>query len=283
MTAELEDGARFGGYRIDGLLATGGMGVVYRASDPQGQRAVALKVIGSKMADDVSFRARFEREVRLAAQLDHPHVVPLVDSGELDGTLFMVSKLIDGRSLQQLLAVEGPLSLPAAARVIGQIASALDAAHALGLLHRDVKPGNILLEGSAEDGIAYLTDFGLSKHVESTSGLTRAGTWVGTIDYAAPEQLQGLDCDQRVDVYALGCVLYETLTGEVPFPRERDVRKMIAHITEPPPAVSESRAEAAVFDEVVVRAMAKAPDDRYPTAGELGAAAAAALDAPAAA
>jgi serine/threonine protein kinase len=283
MTGELEEGASFGAYRIDRFLASGGMGAVYRAGDPQGQGLVALKVIGSKIADDVSFRARFEREVRLAAQLDHPHVVPLLDSGELNGTLFMVSKLIDGLSLQQALAVDGPLSLPGAARVIEQIASALDGAHALGLLHRDVKPGNILLEGSAEDGTAYLTDFGLSKHVESTSGLTRAGTWVGTIDYAAPEQLQGLECDHRVDVYALGCVLYETLTGEVPFPHERDVRKMIAHISEPPPAVSEARPEAAGFDEVVARAMAKAPDDRYASAGELGAAAAAALDAPAAA
>jgi serine/threonine protein kinase len=142
-------------------------------------------------------------------------------------------------------------------------------------VHRDVKPANVLLEGSADKGTAYLTDFGLSKHVASTSGLTRAGTWVGTIDYAAPEQLQGLDCDHRVDVYALGCVLYETLTGEVPFPREREVRRMIAHITEPPPAVSELRPEARAFDKVVARAMAKAPGDRYETAGELGSAAAA--------
>ena len=282
MPADLEEGAQFNGYRIDGLLASGGMGAVYRASNLQGRGRVALKVIRSKLADDVAFRARFEREVRLAAQLDHPHVVPLLDSGQLDGTLFMVSKLVDGPSLRQALTVDGPLSPSAAARVIGQIASALDAAHALGLLHRDVKPGNILLEGSVEDGTTYLTDFGLSKHVASTSGLTRAGTWVGTIDYAAPEQLQGHDCDHRVDVYALGCVLYEALTGEVPFPREREVRKMIAHITEPPPAVSASRREAAVFDEVVARAMAKFPEDRYATAGELGAAAATALDAPSA-
>jgi serine/threonine protein kinase len=275
---ELSEGAIFAGYRIEGLLARGGMGTVYHARDPQNERPAALKVIGSRMADDVSFRRRFAREVRLAAQLDHQHVVPVIDSGEFDGTLYMVSALIDGRNLQQLLELDGPLPPSAATRVIDQIGSALDAAHALGLLHRDVKPGNVLVEGSAEQGTAYLTDFGLSRHVASTSGLTRAGTWVGTIDYAAPEQLQGLDCDHRVDVYALGCVLYEALTGAVPFPRDREVRKMIAHITEPPPAVSRLRAEAGAFDEVVARAMAKAPDDRYPTAGELGSAATAALD-----
>jgi serine/threonine protein kinase len=275
MTVYLEEGARFGGYRVDGLIAKGGMGVVYQARDLEGDCDVALKVIGSAMADDVSFRARFEREARLAAELDHPHVVPLLDSGEHEGTLFMASRLIEGRSLQQIL-MRGPLSPRGAARVIEQIASALDAAHALGLLHRDVKPGNVLLEGEPEDGDAYLTDFGLSKHVTSTSGLTRAGSWVGTVDYAAPEQLQAMDCDHRVDVYALGCVLYEALTGEVPFPKARDVQKMIAHISEPPPVVSVLRPEARAFDEVVTRAMAKLPDDRYGSAGELGGAAAAA-------
>ncbi len=275
MTGELEEGERFAGYRIVGLLARGGMGTVYRASDEAGQR-VALKVITSKMAEDVSFRRRFEREVRLATQMEHPHVVPLLDSGELEGTLFMVSRLIDGRDLGEVLSTEGLLSIGAAARVTGQVGSALDAAHALGLLHRDVKPQNVLLEGSPEDCTAYLTDFGLSKHVASTSGLTRAGSWVGTIDYAAPEQLQGLDCDHRVDVYALGCVLYETLTGEVPFPKARSVQKMIAHITEPPPAVSHLRPDAAAFDEVVARAMAKLPDDRFGTAGGVGDAAIAA-------
>jgi serine/threonine protein kinase len=275
MTVDLEEGARFGGYRVDGLIAKGGMGAVYRARDLEADRDVALKVIVAAMAEDASFRARFEREARLAAQLDHPHVVSLLDSGEQDGTLFMASRLIEGRSLQQIV-MRGPLSPKAAARVTAQIASALDAAHALGLLHRDVKPGNVLLEGASEDGHAYLTDFGLSKHVASTSGLTRAGSWVGTVDYAAPEQLQALECDHRADVYALGCVLYESLTGEVPFPRARDVQKMIAHISEPPPAVSALRPDAAAFDEVVARAMAKQPDDRYGSAGELGAAAAAA-------
>jgi serine/threonine protein kinase len=282
MTADLEEGTRFAGYRIDGLLAKGGMGAVYRASAPDSGRRVALKVIGSGMADDVAFRRRFEREVRLAAQLDHPNVVPLLDSGETDGALFMVSQLIAGQNLQEVLTLDGPFSPRGAARVAGQIGSALDAAHALGLLHRDVKPQNVLLEGSVEEGTAYLTDFGLSKHVSSTSGLTRAGTWVGTIEYAAPEQLQALDCDHRMDVYALGCLLYEMLTGETPFPKARKVQTIIAHITEPPPAVSSLRPQAEAFDAVVARAMAKLPDDRYAGAGELGAAAAAAVDAPAA-
>jgi serine/threonine protein kinase len=276
MTADLEEGARFAGYRIDGLLAKGGMGAVYRASAPDTGRRVALKVIGSAMAEDAAFRRRFEREVRLAAQLDHPHVVPLLDSGETDGALFMVSQLIPGLNLQEVLTLDGPFPPGGAARVAGQIGSALDAAHALGLLHRDVKPQNVLLDGSVEDGTAYLTDFGLSKHVASTSGLTRAGTWVGTIDYAAPEQLQALDCDHRVDVYALGCLLYEMLTGEIPFPKARNVQKMIAHVTEPPPAVSLHRPGTEAFDAVVARAMAKVPAERYASAGELAAAAAAA-------
>jgi serine/threonine protein kinase len=273
MGAELDEGGRFAGYRIDGLLARGGMGTVYRAHAGEGE-TIALKVITAQMAEDLAFRQRFEREVRLAAQVDHPHVVPLLDSGEHEGTLYMVSRLIDGRDLAQVLTADGRLSPAAAAHVTGHIGAALDAAHGLGLLHRDVKPQNVLIEGSPEQGNAYLTDFGLSKHVASTSGLTRAGSWVGTIDYASPEQLQGLDCDHRVDVYALGCVLYEMLTGEIPFPKARSVQKMIAHISEPPPAVSTLVAAAGAFDQVVAGAMAKLPDDRFETAGALAAAAA---------
>jgi serine/threonine protein kinase len=273
MAAELEAGARFAGYRIEGLLARGGMGIIYRARQENGD-VVALKVIATEMADDLYFRRRFEREIRLAAGLHHPHVIPLLDSGEFEGRLFIATQLIDGLNLHEVIAVEGPLAPRTAAHLIEQIASALDAAHAKGLLHRDVKPGNILLEGQQAETTAYLTDFGLSKHVLSTSGLTRAGQWVGTVDYAAPEQLQAIDVDHRVDVYALGCVLYETLTGEVPFARARDVQKMIAHIGEAPPAVSERRPGAEAFDGVVRCALAKSPDDRYPSAGELARAAA---------
>jgi serine/threonine protein kinase len=273
MAAELQAGARFAGYRIDGLLARGGMGAVYRACDEATGHELALKVIAAEIADDLIFRRRFEREARLAALLDHPHVVPVLDSGDFEGTLFIATKLIDGLNLHEVIAVEGPLSARAAARVTEQVASALDAAHAEGLFHRDVKPGNVLLEGTPAGGTAYLADFGLSKHMLSTSGLTRAGQWVGTIDQAAPEQLQAADVDHRVDVYALGCVLYEMLTGEVPFPRARDVRKMIAHLTEEPPAVSDFRPRAEAFDDVVRRALAKRPEDRYPSAGKLARAA----------
>ena len=268
MAAELKVGARFAGYRIEGLLAHGGMGVVYRARSER-NRVAALKVIAAEMADDLLFRRRFERETRLAAALHHPNVVPLLDSGESEGMLFIATELIEGLNLHEVVAAQGSLAVSAATRVIEQIASALDAAHAEGLLHRDVKPANILLDGPPGEGTAFLTDFGLAKHVLSKSGLTRAGQWVGTIDYAAPEQLQAGDVDHRVDVYALGCILYETLTGKVPFPRARDVQKMIAHIGEPPPLVSKLRPQASAFDNVVCRALAKSPDDRYSSAGEL--------------
>jgi serine/threonine protein kinase len=273
MAAELRGGVRFAGYRVEGLLARGGMGAVYRARDERTGDEVALKVIASEMADDLLFRRRFEREARLAAALHHPHVIPLVDSGEFEGTLFIATKLVDGLNLHEVITAEGPLSPRAAARVIEQVASALDAAHADGLFHRDVKPGNVVIEGTPATGTAYLTDFGLSRQVLSTSGLTRPGQWVGTLDQAAPEQLQAEDVDHRVDVYALGCVLYETLTGEVPFPRARDVQKMSAHLSEKPPAVSALRPRAEAFDVVVRRALAKRPEDRYQSAGELGRAA----------
>jgi serine/threonine protein kinase len=274
MAAELQAGGRFGGYRIEGLLARGGMGVVYRARAEKSGREVALKLIAGDMAGDPYFRLRFEREARLAAGLRHPNVIPLLESGESKGTLFIATQLVDGLNLDEVLATEGPFASGAVARVIEQVASALDAAHAQGLLHRDVKPGNVLLEGTPDERTAYLTDFGLSKHVLSTSGLTRAGQWVGTVDYAAPEQLQAMDLNHQVDVYALGCVLYEMLTGVVPFARARDVQKMIAHISEPPPAVSALRPSAKAFDEVVCRALAKLPAERYSSAGELARAAA---------
>ena len=269
----LTAGADFAGYRVEGLLARGGMGVVYRARENESDRVVALKVIATEIAQDVYFRRRFERETRLAAQLHHPNVVPFVDSGTFEGTLFIATRLIDGLNLHEVIASEGPLTARTSTRLVEQVASALDAAHARGLLHRDVKPGNILLEGAPHEATAYLADFGLSKHVLSTSGLTRAGQWVGTIDYAAPEQIQAMEVGHEVDVYALGCVLYELLTGEVPFSRAREVQKMIAHITEAPPDVSARRPEMKALDPVVHRALAKSPGDRYPSAGDLARAA----------
>jgi serine/threonine protein kinase len=272
MPDELQVGAVFAGYRIEGLLARGGMGAVYRARD-QGGDEVALKVIAATMADDLLFRKRFEREARLAAGLHHPNLIPVVGSGEVDGTLYLASRLVDGLNLHEVVVSEGPLSARAAGRMTSQVASALDAAHAEGLFHRDVKPGNVVIEGTPDSGTAYLTDFGLSRHVLSTSGLTREGQWIGTLDQAAPEQLQGEELDHLVDVYALGCVLYESLTGEVVFPRDRDVQKMAAHLGEQPPAVSAARPGLEPFDEVVRRALEKRPEDRFQSAGELGRAA----------
>ena len=275
MAAGLEAGSAFAGFVVEAPLGAGGMGTVYVARETATGRRVALKVLSAGMADDVTFRRRFEREARLAAQLEHPNIVPVVDSGEHEGTLYMACALIDGLNLHEAIA-EGALAPAVAARLIEQVAAALDAAHAAELLHRDVKPANVLLDGPAPTATAYLTDFGLSKHVASQSGLTKPGRWVGTIDYAAPEQLQAYDMDLRVDVYALGCVLVEVLTGEVPFPKTREVQKMIAHITEPPPAVSARRPAAAPFDDVIARALAKEPADRFASAGELAAAARAA-------
>jgi serine/threonine protein kinase len=272
MTAELESGDVFAGFQVEEPLAAGGMGVVYCAREVETSRPVALKLIAAELAHDATFRRRFEREARLAAQLDHPNVVPVIASGEHAGTLYIATALIEGFNLEEAI-VAGPLSPRAVARIADQLGAALDAAHEQGLLHRDVKPGNVLLDGPPETGTAYLTDFGLSKHVGSLSGLTRTGRWVGTVDYAAPEQLQAMEVDRRVDVYAFGCVLYEALTGEVPFERARELQRMIAHIGEPPPAVSALRPAAAPFDPVVQRAMAKDPGDRFESAGALARAA----------
>ena len=278
MTGSLDTGATFAGHRIDGLLGTGAMGEVYRATELETGRAVALKVVSPKVADDERFRRRFERESRLARGLDHPHVVAVRSAGEHDARLYLSMDYIGGLDLGAVLALRGHLHPAHAATVVAQVADALDAAADQGLVHRDVKPGNIFLaDGDAPH--AYLGDFGLSKHVTSTSGLTRTGSWVGTIDYASPEQLQAAEVDRRTDVYGLGAVLYEALTGVVPFERRRDVDKMMAHLSEPPPMPSITSLRIPVeFDRVVERAMAKAPADRYPTAGELGADALAAAE-----
>ena len=274
MPVELTPSSTFAGYRIERELGRGGMGVVYRAVRLADRKSVALKVVSAERAADARFRRRFEREGRLAAGLDHPHLVPLYDVGVRDGTPYLAMAFIDGVDLETLLAERGPLHPRFAAAVISQVASALDAAHATGLVHRDVKPGNVLLQ-PRQDGVhAYLTDFGLAKQVDSQSGLTRTGHWVGTLDYAAPEQFQAEATDHRTDVYALGCVLHETLAGSIPYPRSRDVDKMTAHIAGPPPPASEvNPAVPEAFDAVVRKAMARLPDDRYQSAGQLARAA----------
>jgi YVTN family beta-propeller protein len=274
----LSTGSVLGDFRIDDEIGRGGMGVVYRAAQISLERPVALKVISESLSDREGFRERFERESRLAASLDHPNIIPVYAAGEHDGVLFIVMRYVDGTDLRALLATEGAFDPARAAGVVAQVASALDAAHERGLVHRDVKPANILVAARGGGEHTYLTDFGLTKRTASDSGLTAAGEWVGTLDYVAPEQLRGESVDGRADVYALGCVLYELLTGQVPFVRDDDIAKLWAHISDPAPSPLElapdtPRPLAAVTE----LCMQKDPDDRFQTAGDMGRAALAAV------
>jgi serine/threonine protein kinase len=264
-------------YRIERQLGRGGMGVVYLAEQVRLRRWVALKLIVPELAEDEEFRRRFERESQMAASLDHPNVIPVYEAGEADGTLFISMRYVEGSDLRALIRSGGPMEPARAADLVAQAGAALDAAHARGLVHRDVKPANILVAGAPGAEHAYLTDFGLTKHVSSQSGITHTGQWVGTLDYVAPEQISGGPLDARVDVYSLGCVLFEALTGRVPYPRDSDVAKMYAHMNEPPARVSQLAPGAgAAFDPLIDRALAKRPDERYPSTGDLGRAAVAA-------
>jgi serine/threonine protein kinase len=270
-----EVGDQIAGYRIERQLGRGGMGVVYLAEQTRLRRLVALKLIAPELAEDDEFRRRFERESQLAASLDHPNVIPVYEAGEADGALFISMRFVDGDDLRVILRREQRLEAARAVGLIAQLASALDAAHAGGLVHRDVKPANVLVTGRPGSEHAYLTDFGLTKHVSSSSGITHTGQWVGTLDYVAPEQISGGVLDARVDVYSLGCVLHEALTGQVPYPRESDVAKMYAHLNDPPRQPSQVvPGVPPALDGVVARAMAKTPEGRYPSAGDLGRAAA---------
>jgi serine/threonine protein kinase len=272
MAVELPVGSSFAGYRIEGVIGRGGMGVLYLATQLSLERRVALKLISPEFADDRLFRERFKREARLAALIDHPNVIPVYEAGEWEGQLFLAMRHVDGTDLQAIIACEEKLHPRQAAPIIAQVASALHAAHERGLVHRDVKPGNVLIENRDGAPHAYVTDFGLSKLTSSTTGLTRTGRWVGTVDYAAPEQVQAGETDARTDVYALGCVLYEALTGQVPFPRSREVSKIVAHVSEPPPpiaGVAPGCPGEPEFSEIVRRAMAKDPADRYQSAADL--------------
>ena len=262
------------GQRIEGVAGRGGMGVVYRARDLELERVVAVKVIAPGYADDPGFRRRFIAESRIAASLDHPNVIPIYRAGEEDGVLFQVMRFVDGEDLRSVLAHGGRLVPDRAVRILSQIASALDGAHASGLVHRDVKPANVLLTG---DDHVYLTDFGLSKRTGTDD--TRTAQLVGTVNYVAPEQIRGGDLDPRTDVYALGAVFFQMLTGQVPVPADSDEAKMWAHISEPPPRPAERVPELPRgFDDVVRRAMSKEPRDRFATAGELARTAADAIE-----
>jgi serine/threonine-protein kinase len=269
--ADLSPGEQFAGCRIEAVAGRGGMGVVYRATELRLGRPVALKLLAGERAADPDFRERFQRESRMAAAIDHPNVIPVYGAGEEDGRLYLVMRYVAGTDLHALLRRERSLAPERAADIVAQIAAALDAAHAAGLVHRDVKPGNVLLAGDH----AYLSDFGLTRQVGADSELTGTGQWVGTADYCSPEQVRGERTDARSDVYALGCVLFTALTGQTPLGRGTVPATVSAHLHDDPPRSSAFGAPRH-FDRVIWRALAKDPDDRYPSAGDLGRAALAA-------
>ena len=277
--SELQAGTAIGGFRIEALIGQGSAGTVYSAQDVALDRRVAVKVLAPSLARDAQFHERFLRESRLAASLEHPNIIPIHAAGEDDGLLYLAMRYVDGRDLANLLAALGRLDPARAVEILAQIGSALDAAHARGLIHRDVKPANILLarhDGSTDH--AYLCDFGLAKHASTVSSLTGDRGVVGTVEYLAPEQIEGRPVDGRVDVYALGCVLYEMLTGEAPFTRGNELGALLAHVSDPPPKLSERRPDVPeAFDDVIATALAKDRDLRYPTCGALVAGARSAL------
>jgi hypothetical protein len=272
---DLNPGDLLGDFRILKQIGRGGMGVVYLARDERLERRVALKVIAPSLAADTDFRERFIAEARSAAAIDHDKAVPVYSAGIADDNLHMAMRYIEGTDLRALLAESGPLQPAEAVAIVADVAAALDAAHAAGFVHRDVKPANILLRGETGGRSAYLTDFGLTKGSDEATSLTRTGQWVGTIDYVAPEQIQSGRIDARTDVYALGCVLYEALSGSAPYAGD-DLQKMWGHVNEPFP-VPAGATPGEPLVPVLARATAKDPQERFPSAGDLAKAAAAAL------
>ncbi len=270
------DGTPFGRYRLVELLGRGGMGEVWRAFDTATDRVVALKVLPANYAGDQVFQERFRREARAAGGLDEPHVVPIYDFGEIEGRFFVSMRLIKGRDLEELLE-DGPLEPERAVNVVEQIASALDAAHEIGLVHRDVKPSNILV---GKDDFAYLIDFGIARAAGET-GLTSTGATIGTWAYMAPERLNDGKADARADIYALACVLHEALTGGRPYPGDSLEQQIVGHLTVPPPRPSTLQAAVPeTFDTVIATGMAKDPNQRYATTKDLARAARAAMTTP---
>jgi len=269
-------GTELAGYRIDSLLGWGGMSVVYLAEDLRLKRRVALKLLAASLAEDESFRDRFLRESELAASIDHPNIVPIYEAGTTDDLLFIAMRYVEGRGLNERLH-HGRLDPADAIGILAQVASALDAAHARGLVHRDVKPSNLLVDpGARPDGSdhVYLADFGLTRRVSDEAGIGDDGHLLGTIDYVAPEQIAGEEVDRRADVYSLGCVLYECLVGQPPFRRDSDLAVVFAHLETESPAPSAGRPELpAALDGVIARALAKEPEQRYASCREFAQAA----------
>ncbi len=280
LSGNLPDGTIFAGHRIEGIAGRGGMGVVYRATHLVLDHVVALKVISPDLVGDESFRQRFQTESRIAVSIRHPNVVSVHHAGEEEGLLFVTMDYVEGTDVRGLLNREGFLGPDDAVAILTQVAAALDAAHSRGLIHRDIKPGNVLIEHRDEGDHAYLTDFGLARAIDSQTGLTASGAFIGTIDYAAPEQIKGERLDARTDVYALGCLLHEMLAGSTPFAKQTEkVAKMYAHLQEPPPDLRELRPEVpAALADAVARSMAKDPEKRFQSAGDLGRAAVAAVE-----
>ncbi|MEU1208522.1 serine/threonine-protein kinase [Nocardia sp. NPDC005825] len=269
------EGTRFGRYHLQQLLGEGGMGQVYRAHDSQTGRIVAVKLLHPHMAADPVYRERFQREARAAAGLVHPNVVPIFDFGEVEDRLFICMQFVTGVGVDAVLAESGPMPVARAVSVVAQAAAALDDAHAEGLMHRDVKPSNLLV--TARDFV-YLIDFGIARAVGETA-LTTTGATIGTFAYMAPERFSTGVADARSDVYALACVLYQCLTGQTPYPATALEQQIAAHLTQPPPKPSQARPQiGTVLDHVVATGMAKNPEERYRTAGELAAACLSALE-----
>jgi hypothetical protein len=265
LAVESRVGTAFGKYNIISLLGKGGMGEVYEAYDTDKKRSVALKILADGLSNDATFRARFQRESHAAAILQEPHVIPIHDWGEIDGRLYIDMRLVHGQSLDELVA-KGPLQPSRAVAIISQVGAALDAAHAAGLLHRDIKPHNIIV---TQADFAYLVDFGIAE-TGGDARLTNTGAPIGTLNYMAPERFTAQKATPAVDVYALACVLYESLTGDSPFDRDSLENLIAAHLASPPPRPSVTNPRVpATFDAVIARGMAKDPDDRYGTAGGL--------------
>ena len=267
-------GSRIGKYVLEKQIGHGGMAVVFRARDDQLGRLVALKIMAPSVASDPEFQQRFVRESKAAAAVDDPHIIPLFEAGELDGVLFIAMRYVAGGDVRSLLARGGPLSLDRASAILVSVASALDAAHAAGLVHRDVKPGNMLIDVRKDrPDHVYLADFGLTKATSGAIALTSTGRFLGTADYAAPEQIRGRPVDGRADQYALACAAIEMLTGQTPFPFENLMDVLTAHMTESPPALSARRHDLpAELDAILGRALSKSPSDRYASCGDFTAA-----------
>ena len=264
-------GSEVAGYRIVSVLGQGGMGTVYLAEQTSPRRNVVVKLLRPDLSRDEAFRQRFVHESEAAASTEHPNIVPIYSAGEADGVLYIAMRYVEGDDLRHLISNRGPLPPDRAIEIVSQIASALDVAHARGLVHRDVKPGNILLD---EGGNAYLSDFGLIKRSTVDTGLTETGQFMGSIEYCAPEQIRGDEVDSRADVYSLACVLYESIAGRPPFQRDTEVATLYAHLEQDPPRLaSDGSGPVRELDPVVAKAMAKRPSDRYASAGEFARAA----------